>query len=134
MPATATLFQRCCNLVVNKPSISSRARCCLLHGHRASLEPLNTGIRRSPTRSARPREGYDAYVQSWASGCKTLAMPKPRHSGAAVWLCGNRWPAQCDRDRVDCCAAKIAAVRAVRAAQCGEVVRAVRTVQPVHTL
>ena len=49
----------------------------LLHASTAASEPLNTGIRRSPTRSARPQEGEDAWNGCQASGCNTLAICSP---------------------------------------------------------
>ena len=56
----------------------------------ASLdEPLNTGTHRSPTRSARPHEGEDAWNGCSASGCKTLAMQAERGRGSPAGLDGN---------------------------------------------
>ena len=43
-----------------------------------SHEPLNTGIRRSPTRSGRKQEGEEAWNGCRASGCKTLAIPESK--------------------------------------------------------
>ena len=70
-----------------RPQISKVLSLISNRGH----EPLNTGIRRFPTRSARPQEGYYAWNGCRASGCKTLAMRSKHEQRArsgcvcAVW-------------------------------------------------